>query len=214
MDTEKKIMEREPARHVYIKTILDAKYVMEEGWMPNYMMSGDLKISRVNVIGSVVTKEMDPATQLTFLYIDDGSGRILVRDFEPRKDLPKMEVGQAVMVIGKPREFNTEKYIVPEIVRLITDPAWIKLRQIELGELPRNVEPLVPPSQEKISPPPDESNWTDRMIDLIRELDSGEGAAVDEVLKKAQFSDTEKKIEILIKQGEIFEAKPGRLKVL
>jgi len=45
-------------------------------------------------------------------------------------------------------------------------------------------------------------------------LDSGEGADIEDVIVKADVKDCEPLLNSLIKEGEIFEVRPGRIKVL
>jgi len=54
----------------------------------------------------------------------------------------------------------------------------------------------------------------DKVVKAIETLDSGKGAAIEEVMQQVQHDDCEKIIQKLIEQGEIFEVKPGRIKVL
>lgn len=51
------------------------------------------------------------------------------------------------------------------------------------------------------------------LIDIIRELDLGDGAPVDEVLKRAGTG-AETRLEMLIREGEVFELRAGKVKVL
>ena len=51
----------------------------------------------------------------------------------------------------------------------------------------------------------------ENVIKIIKECDDGEGADYEEVLEKVK---NEKLINSLMEEGEIFEIKPGKLKVL
>ena len=55
---------------------------------------------------------------------------------------------------------------------------------------------------------------SDRILEIIRELDDGQGAAVEKVLAKAGRPDAETMLTNLLAEGEIFEIRPGRVKVL
>ena len=54
----------------------------------------------------------------------------------------------------------------------------------------------------------------ERIYSLIRQLDDGKGADVEEVLQTSQIKEGEEIIKQLILEGEVFELFPGRLKVL
>ena len=49
---------------------------------------------------------------------------------------------------------------------------------------------------------------------LIKDIDSGDGADTQEVITKSNIDKAEQIITNLLEQGEVFEIKPGRSKVL
>ena len=60
---------------------------------------------------------------------------------------------------------------------------------------------------------PEEKNSFETLIELIKKHDSGDGADVENVL--AEFKgDGEKLVKVLLEEGEIFEIRPGKIKVL
>jgi RPA family protein len=130
--------ERQAAVKVKIKEIKEGSYVVEEGWKPNYLLTkrGE-KIFRVNLMGVVLDKE--ERETITSLVLDDGSGKISVRSFEEVKNLKEVEMGGGVLVIGKIREFNDEKYVSPEIIKKV-DSCWLKIRRLELEKEKKWVE--------------------------------------------------------------------------
>ena len=72
---------RQVAYKVRIKDISEGQYVRVGGWEPNYVILGnDQKVSRINLIGTVVAKEN--ANNYQSFLMDDGSGRISVRSFQ------------------------------------------------------------------------------------------------------------------------------------
>ena len=69
------------------------------------------------MIGVIVQKsELNNYKTLT---IDDGTGKISARAFENNVLLDKTDVGDVVLIIGRPREFSSEKYILIEIIKKI-----------------------------------------------------------------------------------------------
>ena len=52
----------------------------------------------------------------------------------------------------------------------------------------------------------------DQIINKIKELDEGSGVDVDLILDK--YENAEKIVKNLLEEGEIFEVRPGRVKVL
>ena len=61
---------RETAYKIRIKTILEHAYVKQEGWDPNYIDLNGHKVSRVNVIGTITSKENNS------YLLDDGTASI------------------------------------------------------------------------------------------------------------------------------------------
>lgn len=199
-----KQQKRQVAYKVRIKDILDGEYVKEEGWMPNYIRTLDgTKVSRVNIVGTIVLKTDEYNRK--GIIIDDASGKLPVRSFEERGIFDGVEIGDVVLIIGRPREFG-EKYIDPEIIKKIKDPAWIEVRKAELKK------PELKVSEEKV----DEAviSTADKIFNLIKEADDGNGVDIEDIIKKSNNSEAEKIIRGLLEEGEIFELNPGRIKVL
>ena len=135
--------------------------------------------------------------------IDDGTGRISARIFDNEASVGKIEVGDFAIVIGRPREFSGERYILVEIMKKI-DGRWMKARKLELGSDDKVHEKPAYEKTEAITP-------KDRMIMTIKKMDDGNGAAIEDV---SGDEDSDRLVQLLLKEGEIFEVKPGRLKVL
>ena len=198
--------ERQGARKIRIKEIEEGKYVTEEGWNPNYLLSpAGEKIFRVNIIAAIVSKE-ERGSLLNFLA-DDGSGRIWVRSFEEKEAWKEINVGESALIIGKVRIYNNEKYISPEIIKKIARE-WAKMRSLELAEPAKRV---VAEEEERAQEDLPEEN---SIIELIRSLDKGEGAAIEEIKSRSRIKETEQLIDKMLMEGEIFQNLPGRVKVL
>ena len=82
------------------------------------------------------------------------------------------------------------------------DPKWFEVRKRELKRVvsvPKIEEGLAAESPKEVD-----------VLSVVRDLDGGEGADYDVVASKVG----EDKIIHLLAVGELFETKPGRLKVL
>ncbi|MFC1704776.1 hypothetical protein ACFLZ6_00430 [Nanoarchaeota archaeon] len=202
---EKQQQKRQVAYKVRVKELLDGEYVKEDGWMPNFIRLIDgTKVSRANIIGVVVLKTEEQ--NYKSVLIDDGSGKIPVRSFEKYELFDSVNIGDVVLIIGRPREFG-EKYIVPEIIKKVEDSGWIEVRKLEL----KKPETIV--TEEKVEEVV-QANPVDKIFNLIKVADKGDGVDIEEVIKNAKVSEAEKIIRNLLEEGEIFELKPGRIKVL
>lgn len=200
------VVTRQTAKKCMIKDILEGRYVRREGWEPNYLETNYGKISRVNLMGIIIGSDEYTLT------LDDGSGQISLRSFEETTILKDKFVGDIVLVIGRPRLFNEERFIVPEIIKKIVNPKWIKYRKLELTNFkittkPKNEEQSIPEVKT-------ENNIIDSLIKKISELDKGNGTVIEELFKYFEESKANRTINQLIEQGEIFEIKPGIVKVI
>lgn len=218
---------RQTAYIVGLDELHSSEYIVSEGeWEPNYLLIRGLKVSRVSVLGVVVAVEGEKTRGFT---IDDGRMPIQVRIFEGNV-FPAVEIGDIVLVIGRPRVFNDEKYIVPEIVRHVKEEGWIEVRRRQLENhagteiIRKKVEhqkvEIKDTVQDKIvEQEVDEEKTGDKseadiLLGLIRKFDFGNGADIEEVIKNSNIEKAEKIIMNLLAEGEIFEVKTGRLKVL
>lgn len=203
--------ERQVAVKLRIKEIKEGDYVTEEGWKPNYLLTKrGIKVSRANLMGVVLDKEENGS--MVNLVLDDGSGKIMVRSFEEIKGLKSIGVGESVLVVGKLRAYNEEKYVAPEIIKKV-NKTWLKVRGLELEENCLSGDPEVPAEEE--SPVEEEEFMVAKnteIIEVIKELDKGEGALIEEVVEKIEKG--EEMVEKMLEKGEIFQNLPGRVKVL
>jgi len=191
---------RQIARKVSITELQNGSYIRQEGWQSNYVQtpSGD-KVSRVNILGTVVSEQ-----QMGQFTIDDGTGKIMIRKFEESQIIPDLEIGQVIMVIGRTREFGNQIYILPEIIKPIQNKIWI---QVRLQELQRSSK-IIPEEVEQ----PKEIPTLKEVHEIIKELDAGEVVDIEEVLQKLQHEKSEEIVQKLLREGEIFEISPGKLK--
>ncbi len=220
---------REAARKILLRHLFDGKIIQEErtSWL---MLPTLEKVSRVNVAGTILVKER--IGNITNILIDDGTGQVPLRFFEVLAFLEEIQVGQAVVVIGKPRAYNQEMYLSPEIVKKVL-PVWLQVRKKELEqeyqklfpEPARGISParqleegkviimehMVVPAEQAVE---DISLPLEKVVRLIRELDQGKGVFIEELLQKSPLPETEWLVKKLLERGEIFQNTPGKVKVL
>ncbi|MGM5485342.1 MAG: hypothetical protein ACQEP1_05735 [Nanobdellota archaeon] len=222
---------RQTAHIVGIDEIKNSTYTKSEGeWDPNYIMIRGIKVSRVNVIGVIISNDENS------FYVDDGSDNIMVRIFDDNIHIPELEMGDIVMVIGKPREYNDENYIVPEIVKKIKNEKWVEVRKKEIeklrNEAPAEAPPEQQPKKEEVKEKAEEEpvkegpkeevveemavgkNEHEDLFELIKKHDDGNGADIEKIVEESSKENTEEIINNLLNEGEIFEVKPGRVKIL
>lgn len=206
-DQEQKFQKRQTAYKIRIKDMIDSNYVKTDGMTPNFLDMSPKEVSRINILGVVVDKS-DLGNYKT-ITIDDGSGKVSARVFDSNTLLEKIDVGNIVLIIGRPREFSSEKYILIETVKIV-NPKWAKVRELELEKnmgVNNSIEKDDSVVEDVILKPSNE------LVNLIKKLDKGEGVSIEEISLK-NVKDVDKTINILLKEGDIFEVKPGKLKVL
>ena len=202
-------IKRQIAYHVKVSEILTGEYVEEEGWNPNYVKTFRGEVSRVNIIGVVIAVTDDSVT------IDDGSGKIDVRSFENKEKFGEFDLGDVVILIGRPRAWNEQKYIAMEIMRTI-NPVWAKVRKEELKNVSEVKQEVKREEKEEVQEMKVQAseNLIDKVVEVIKRLDSGDGVDTEKVISECDADKTEEIIDNLIKEGEIFEIRKGKLKVL
>ncbi|MBW2976062.1 hypothetical protein KY347_01300 [Candidatus Woesearchaeota archaeon] len=207
-EAEQRFQRRQTAYKIRIKDILNSRYVKREGFAPNYLETYGQEISRINVVGVVVQKS--ELNNYKILMIDDSTGKISARVFEKDILLNNVDVGDMVLIIGRPREFSSEKYLLIETIKKI-NPKWAKVRQLEL-EKTRIVEKSQIDSDSAKNKEFDISP-ANKIVRLLKDSDKGNGVSIEEISSK-DIKGVDKLIEMLLKEGDIFEIRPGRFKVL
>jgi len=200
---------RQTAYKCSIKQLLDSRYVQQQGLNPNYIDLGKTKAARLNILAILISKEGNT------LIVDDGTGQMQVMLFEEyqKKNLPNL--GELIMLVGKPREYNEKRFFVPEIIKVLDNHKWIEHRKKEL--IMNNVEIEKKPQKEKETTKEpilnNVENHQEKIFKKIKELDKGDGVSYNDLIKSLKIKNIEKEIEDLLKEGEIFEIK-GKLKMI
>ncbi len=205
----KQVMQpRQVAYIVNVKDIQLGKFIKEDGWNPSYVKIGCKNVARVNIIGAVIELKDDGNFQS--IILDDGTGKISIRNFEKKIDA---DIGDIILLIGRIRQFGNDKYIVPEIVKKNTDMRWGAVWK-KTAIKDEGIIGKINSTEESIKPLNDGSKHTTHIIDIvsrIKDLDDGSGVLYGSVVKNTA---DEKIISSLLLRGDIFEIKPGKLKVL
>ena len=185
-----------------------------------------MKISRVNVIGTVVYKFSKIDSKYISISVDDGSSAIDLKCWgEDISDLENVDVGDFVLVVGKVRRYNDTVYIAPEIVRRLDNPSWLKLRRFELMELfgePEKFEikqfndALSEVHEENLIASEDNLELRGKILTLVEKMDKGEGVnlANIEAELKTNLETIKNLILELLMDGEIFEVQPRMYRVM
>lgn len=220
--------QRSIAKKINVEQVLLGKYIQTEQ-EADYLLIDEEKIHRLNIIGIIVHKDI--IGSMTTFILDDGTGSILLRLFEEDKKLEEINIGNTVITIGKVRMYNEEKYISPEILQK-TKQEWLQVRTQELSKLYPEEEKYKDKikNEEKENKNDEERKKSEKeqkesisertilpaqkIVQLIKDLDHGEGVLIEEIIEQAPFIDTSKLLEKMLKNGDIFQIVPGKIKVL
>jgi len=202
---------RQVAYKTRIIDITEGKYVRSES-QPNYIVTDNgREISRVNIIGTAISKDIELNHES--IILDDGTSSIMVRSFEKDDSIAKTQIGEVVLIIGRPREFNEDKYIIPEIIKKIDNAKWIELRRLEMlkefGEFKKKAPEKVIKEESDGKEIPSQ-----KIYNLIKSLDKGDGADMEELINQSGLDNAEDVVSNLIREGEVFQNRPGKLKIL
>jgi len=206
---QKSFQKRLVAYKVRISDILNRNFAKDE-LSAGYINLNGVSISRVNIIATVVYKS--EGSGYAGVVIDDGTGKISLRSFENSTSFSKIDVGDAVLVVGKIREFDNEKYIVAEILKKMGNAEWVKVRRVDLDNNRPSDDNTKITSKGAVEEPVD--GIGEEIYKLIKTLDTGEGASIDDVVVSSNNNKAESIIKRLLENGDIFEITPGKLKVL
>jgi RPA family protein len=206
-------IKRQIAYKCSIGELVKGVFVKKQGWESSYIMTDYGDFSRVNIIAAVVDKQENT------LVFDDGTGKLTGRFFENNDQLQNIGVGDVVLIIARPREYNNSLYLALEILKRIDNRAWINYRRKELLMIkkvrnidavknkPKNLEPEIVENQST-------TNSKDKLLRIISQLDTGSGASIDDIITLSKITNAEEIINDMQLKGDIFEVKPGRLKLM
>jgi len=226
----KMAIQRQTAYKVWISDLISNPYKKDPGeWSPNYIEIKDKKVSRVNIIATTIMRYENPERGNMSITLDDSSASIRVKVWKDDiKLLQDIQIGDTILVIGRPRQFSGEIYVVPEIIKKIENLDWQKIRKLELEKefgvrqkienpvqelkQPEMLQPLI--EEETV----EETSETDRqkILNLIEKSDGDKGANFSKIILESQIPEEKANliIEDLLKEGEIFKPTTSTLKLL
>lgn len=200
---------RNIAYKIRIGDILFGKPIIDNDKF-SFLELGDKRLVRVNLIGNIIDKyDSEGERKYSFFTLDDGSGQIKLKCFGEDVDKFKNFIqGQTVLVIGSLRQFNSEIYITPEIIKE-QNIKYLLIRKLELEKEQNNNIENIPKSQVVAI--------KDKILDLIKEAESNNGIDLEEIILKLKETPSDiinQEVRSLLEEGIIFEPRPGRLRWL
>ncbi|MEM0473242.1 MAG: OB-fold nucleic acid binding domain-containing protein [Candidatus Aenigmatarchaeota archaeon] len=125
---------RQPAIVSRISDLTKSRFVKKDGFEPSYVVTDmGIKISKAKIMGTVTNKYASEDGNYAAITIDDETDAIRVKVFKEDVDmLSEINEGDIVIVVGKPREYADEIYIIPNFVRKVADPNAFLLHKLEI----------------------------------------------------------------------------------
>lgn len=223
------------------KDIHEGEYVKQEGWSPNYVMSDAGVLARVRLIGIVIQEQersilLDDGLGTIWLRYFDVKPNVTVGEAVQVIGRPRMYNDEMYVSIEILRALPSQDWLSfftskrEEYKQFIPKDAPVSSRSeeesgddvlVNEGDVGSSASDLKEGALESSSDVSDEGsqevrakNKSEQLIEVIRELDGGDGAPTQDVIEKAGFSDAEERLTTLIEEGEVFELRAGKIKVL
>ena len=217
---QEKQFKRETAQKFSAGEILKGEFT-ETGDGALAMSIAGRPVRRINMLATIVDKDSSESQSYKSLVVDDGTAQISLRFFDTDTPLfDKLEVGDFAIIVGKPRRYGSEVYITPEILKQLSNVKWAEVRRLELAALRGRIgapkadifERGVAAVEEELEDAVGKDKQ--QVYKIVKELDAGRGADLSEVAIKCGVGNAELIIRDMLKNGDLFEVLPGRLKVL
>ena len=218
-----KTKKREVSQKVWIKDLISGAFTGSVGWSSAYVELAGQKISRVNILATVAARFMSEDGNYGNITLDDGTETIRSKAFGPDVvKLSRAHVGAIVRFVGKIKEYNSERYMKPEIVHVLDDPNWLIVHKLEMGvpasgmPAPGEMKPTVSEEVAVQQIKAEDMGQQAKFVELVRSMDDGSGADMDALVAKSglEAEDAKNIIVGLLSAGELFEPRKGKLKVL
>jgi len=117
--------------------------------------------------------------------------------------LKEIVQGDTLQIIGNVREWNSELYILPEVVKKV-DPRWLLVRKLEIQNMKKDL-----PVSEK-----GDSGLKSSILEKIKGAEADGGIDVDAIIMDVEASPDAINGEVkkLLEEGLVYEPRPGRLR--
>jgi uncharacterized protein len=126
---------RMTAKIAGLDEVTTGKFIKKSGFESNYILTKlGRKISRARVMGIIVDKYKSEDGNYATITLDDSSETLRAKVFVNASMFDDIKPGDLIDMIGKVREYNSEIYLIPEIIRKVS-PNKETLRMLELKKI-------------------------------------------------------------------------------
>jgi RPA family protein len=201
------------------------------------------RVSRANLLGTVVDRFVSDTANYASITLDDGTDAVRAKAFGAEVHLfDGIRPGQAVVVIGKVKEYQGETYVAAESVRALRPEEANEetLRKLELLDRLNDRKTAVDNLRRAASTMDDEAlreyarrvgidaealavvleqkeeDYKPKVVEALERLDEGSGVDVMRLFDDLKLPDAvvERAVDDLLEEGSIFEPTPGRFKAI
>jgi len=217
--------ERLTAYKTTLKTVNEAPYNKVEGGA-DYLSVNNLKIGRVRVFGTVVSKTVAQDLSYAFLTIDDSTDTLSIsskKDFKTGETnvalFEKIMPGDIVEVVGRVNEWEGKRKINAEIIKTLLDPNHWLYHQYELSLSKEKVERITEKKEQGISTGVEikkEQKPEELILKIIKENDIGKGTSLALInnMSKLSKKEVEDALKNLLNDSAIYEPTKHNYKIL
>ena len=220
------MQQRQTAHQLWIADVLGSAYVVgdQDAFSGTLAVRGK-NIVRVNLIGTAVDSYLNQDDSFGSLTIDDGTGTIHIKAFkEDLKKIREVKSGDLVNCCGLVKEYNDERYMTAEVVKILDDPYWLLSRMLALSKqvplrsitIQEGQRLAQDEHKEETStlPSKEPSSSTKQLLSLITSAE--EGISLVDLEQKLMISHQALMalLDTLVNEGEIYQFKPGHYKRL
>ncbi|MBI4162524.1 MAG: hypothetical protein HY513_02480 [Candidatus Aenigmarchaeota archaeon] len=227
-----------------IAPVVTGKFITQEGFNPNYVLTDFGKLSRVRILATVVDKFISESGKMASLTLDDGTSTIRAKAFGGMAMFNSIEVGSIVDVIGRVKEYHGEVYLSPETTTVL-DVNHELLRELEIRNSHRDLDDkkkivmdfkntvqstdelkrmmreryAIPEEYTEAlleSMPQKNNDYNEKVLALIEKMDKGDGCDYSDLIAASGLAEqiVESAINDLLNEGTCFEPRPGKIKKL
>ena len=205
--------QRQTAYNVWISDLNNNNFIKSTKELePSYVEFEDKKVTRVNLIGTVINKYENESHTYISLIIDDNSSQISIKVWNENLTLlSEIQIGDIILVIGKVKraeQINPELYISPEIVRKVNPNVELMGKIKLINESGKPKEKIIEEKEDEIKieeiKMSSSGNLRQEILNLI-EKNNETGLTLNELKNKIKNASLEIEIQELLKEGEIYE---------
>lgn len=198
-------LKRNVAYKIRIGMLLAGKPLMENERLKSVDIDGK-HVVRANIVANIIDKYIQEGERkFGTLTLDDATGQLKLKAFgDDVEKFASFIQGDTVAVIGLVRFWNSELYLTPEIIRK-KDPAYLLIRKLEIEA-----------SMPKTLPTSDRATLKDKLLAMVKEAEKDNGIEIERIILelKEHPEVINQEIARLLKDGNIYEPRPGKLRWL